>query len=147
MRRGISAWLIEWQWAGEHARRPGRKFLILSPRLGEHTVSVLLGALYAAEAYTADEQALFARDLGQTPYPVRRDGPERLMCGHNPYLWARKVRGLRVESDHEGGEYLSYEERPVPRMVFTTGPDGVRSPERVEWSPGRAVKHMPVVVA
>lgn len=144
-KRGSSAWLIEWQWDGAHARRLGSRFLVLSPRLGTKTVAGIVGALYSQEWYTADEQASFALQPEQMPYKVSELDPGRLTCGHNPYLFARKVDGLQVATDDRGIEYVSYNERKVPRLRFEVGADGVRSPIGVDWLPGRRVDMVPVI--
>ncbi|MFP6888323.1 MAG: hypothetical protein VCF07_00995, partial [Nitrospinota bacterium] len=40
----------------------------------------------------------------------------QIICGHNPYIYARLVEGLKVETDREGNENLKWNERPPPKL-------------------------------
>jgi hypothetical protein len=62
-----------------------------------------------------------ARNRASNPYPPVFDaldgsrGVGRITCGHNPYLYARLVDHLRVETGPDGLERPSWSERPRPQ--------------------------------
>lgn len=119
-RRRRSAWLVTWDWAGDHARPDGNQVLaVLSPRLGERRVKELVEALCATHEY--DSVDMFAA-LDENPYPARYDSidtsfgrteyRERITCGHNPWLLARKVVNLRLG---DAPDTLAWDEVPTPQ--------------------------------
>jgi hypothetical protein len=40
----------------------------------------------------------------------------RIICGDNPFLYARKVDTLNIEMDENGKENPTWKERPLPNM-------------------------------
>lgn len=135
-RRGRKAWLVTWDWAGDHAAVPEREVIaaILRPRTGPDTVKRIVELLYMARQYDPTDKL---DALTHNPYPVRfgtarleetlADGTVRtasgrwageMFCGHNPFLHARLVENLRPRdpTNPEGG--LVWDERPRPVVRF-----------------------------
>ena len=121
-RKGIVAWLITWQSAGDHVVVDQKVASILNPRLSGGEVRKRVEQLYADSKYSPYERLEYVKKPGENPYPaefvslrrVRFEG--RITCGHNPYLLARKVNELRVVTDEEGRETLEWKERPLPEF-------------------------------
>jgi hypothetical protein len=126
-RQGRRAWLVRWEWAGEHAAVEQPVAAILSPRLGGEGVRRAVEMLYAVLTYRPDEMLAAARQHGGfNPYPaqfatvsvylgeltanVPWEG--EVICGANPWLAARKARiwPLRDDSGSVGWED---DERPT----------------------------------
>jgi hypothetical protein len=116
----ITAWLITWEWAGEHARREDRIVGILSARLTAEKIKEIVETIYSNEFYTYREQIAFAKDRKANPYPATFDDINgipwrgRIQCGSNPWLEARLVDNLFVLQGANGDEDLSWDERPKP---------------------------------
>jgi hypothetical protein len=131
--RGVRAWLVRWQWAGDHSAGADPIIAVLSPRLGADQVKLFVERSYAAASYSAAEELRFMRRPAENPYPARfgsltvefDGGPAQstwtgeIYCGHNPWIYARPVSNLRA--DEEGR--LSWETPPRrrPRLPGTHG--------------------------
>jgi len=50
--RGIKAWLVTWEWSGEHAKRDDKVAAIFNPRLGIERIREYVEFIYATENYT-----------------------------------------------------------------------------------------------
>lgn len=120
----ITAWLITWEWVGNHARREDKIAAILSPRLTSDRIKEIVEVIYANKFYSYRERVAFAKDKKANPYPATFDDIEgipwqgRLRCGHNPWLEARLVDNLFVFQDTGGEEQLSWDERPKPDISW-----------------------------
>jgi len=104
---------------------------ILSPRLGPERVRQAVEVLYASLSYTPDEMLEAARDGGFNPFratfntvTVRMDGRAlqvpwqgEVVCGHNPWLAARKARVWPLR-DGSGG--VGWEDDPRPTALPST---------------------------
>ena len=123
--RGRKAWLVTWEWAGDHAKRADKVAAILSPRLGGEHVRELVEFLYILDTASLSEKLSWAVSRDRNPYPakfgtlngVTWEG--EILCGHNPWLLARLVDDLIVERDQEGKERATWKERPKPDMSWT----------------------------
>jgi hypothetical protein len=126
--RGRKAWLVTWEWAGNHAKVPDEDVVaaVLRPQVGSETVRRLVEFLYAQREY-APEDKLAALD--HNPYPamfgrcrfIDSDGTVRsvasageVVCGHNPWLRARLVDNLRMALPDAG---LDWDERKDPPIL------------------------------
>jgi hypothetical protein len=117
--RKMKAWLVTWEWCGEHAKREDPLAAIFDPRYSGERVRELVGFIYRSAMFTLSEQAEYARNKKHNPYP-----PEfgrtldnipwsgEIICGHNPFLRARLVDDLVIERNTEGKETASWKERP-----------------------------------
>jgi hypothetical protein len=117
-RHGVSAWLVTWE---SHEPLEGdRVAAVFSPRLGAKSVRAAVHAIYAATEFVTREKIRWAIRPDENPYPamyntvggVRWEG--QILCGHNPFLFARLVDELRVEQTPDGTERAVWVERPLP---------------------------------
>ena len=121
--RKMKAWLVTWEWCGEHAKRDDKIAAIFNPRFGGVRVRELVEFLYANE-YTLSERMDLARGR-PNPYPAKfgtlDDVPwdGEIICGHNPYLRGRLVEDLTVQRDANGKETANWKERPKPDINWT----------------------------
>jgi hypothetical protein len=128
MARRNTAWVVRWDWAGDHAKVKQPIAAILPSQLGPETVRRLVETLYAAREYTPAEMLEASRRNGFNPYratfgscPVTlEDGSTtqatwqgEVLCGHNPYLVARKAI-VRSVGDDEGS--VVFEDTPRPAI-------------------------------
>ncbi len=127
VRQGRKAWLVRWEWTGDHAAREQPVVAILSPRLGGERVRRAVEMLYAVLTYRPDEMLGAAQQYSSfNPYPaefatvsVNVDGGTaqvpwegEIVCGHNPWLAARKARIWPLQ-DGSGGVGRVDDERPT----------------------------------
>lgn len=125
----MKAWLVTWEWQGDHAAEKEPIVSILSPRLSNETVRKHVEQLYADRCYRFSERLRYVRQPGENPYPAEfdikwvvvdergRKGPMRtgrIFCGHNPHLYARKVTDIEAQRDGQGNERLCWTEIPIP---------------------------------
>ena len=109
---GDRAWLVTWEYAGQDNRSVE---LVLPDELPVEQVNWLVQELYLAKTASEAEK----HDSGlyrRVAYPAeisktKRDN-DHIVCGHNPYLLARRVEGvsLQADEDEEGTEYLVWAE-------------------------------------
>ena len=111
---------MTWEWIGDHAAVPDKVAAILNPRLSEERVRETVEFLFANASYTLSERLGYASNRRFNPYPARFGAltgiPWRgqVICGHNPWLFARKVDGVDVVENEDGDEVLVWSERPRP---------------------------------
>jgi hypothetical protein len=120
--QGISAWLVTWDFAGDHAREALKRITgtdeelvaVLSPRLGPEKVRRFVEQRHSDIMYSPSEQIAYAKG-SFNPYPAQfGETTGQIVCGHNPMLYARKVRLLRADGD-DG--FLWDELPPLPDSV------------------------------
>jgi hypothetical protein len=131
--QGRRAWLVRWEWAGNHASVEQPVAAILSPRLGGERVRLAVEMLYASLSYTPYEMLAVARQYGSfNPYPAKfattsvqvggRTAHVRwageIICGHNPWLAARKAYIWPLRDGSGGVDWVD-DERPT--MVSPRG--------------------------
>lgn len=115
-RKGLSAWLITWEWSGHHAEPQEKIVDILDPRMSPESVREIVELLYHRKASLSERVAWRLRKRKQ-PYPaefvtiegVRRAG--QITCGHNPWLTARLVDNLIIATGADGNETASWTDR------------------------------------
>lgn len=131
--RGRSAWLVTWEWVGEHAAVEQPVAAILPVQSSPETVKVLMERLYASSTYTPEEMLAALPPRGHNPYratygsitvydrgvPVTVPYTGQLICGHNPHLYARPVSCLRIGSGTfaDGSRRLEWQDRPRPKRL------------------------------
>lgn len=101
-RRGQKAWLVTWNWNGEHAVVEDRIAAILRPRLSKPVVGEIVECLYAIHQYTPGELAYWSRRPRENPYKAHWEHGY-CHCGHNPWLEAHYVHDLVIEEDPSTG--------------------------------------------
>jgi hypothetical protein len=98
--KGVSAWLLTWDWANDAAAVSDAVAAILSPKLSEVRVAWFVEQLYALRTSNAAGLAAIAKDPDANPYRAQIEGG-RIHCGQNPMLAAEKVNDLRVSTDSD----------------------------------------------
>jgi hypothetical protein len=131
--KGRTAWLVTWEWAGDHAAVTPDEVVaaVLPPQRSADSVRQIIEILYAARQYSAVDKL---QALRHNPYPAsfgsiavnsRSGGPEnrsivpfhgQIHCGHNPYLYGRLVDDLRVADATQPPGTLAWRERPLPAL-------------------------------
>jgi hypothetical protein len=117
-----SAWLISWESDGEHARvKDDEKVAaVLNYRWTGRQVREFVEQLYASLKYSPSEKVRIARKALDNPYPAQFgtvDGvpwDAEVLCGHNPWLRARRVTNLRLAIVEDGVHCLQWDELPRP---------------------------------
>lgn len=133
-KQGRKAWLVTWEWTGEHAAVPQRDIVaaVINSQIGPKNVKRFVEHLYAARKYEAVEKL---EALSDNPYPARfgtiqvevslSDGEVvqqtvsfdgQVICGHNPYLYARLVENLRAKDPANSDAGLVWDEVPKPSI-------------------------------
>ena len=120
----MKAWLITWDGIGEHVAVEESIVAILSARMSGAQVRRYVSFYYASRTATLRDKLDQARynNPAQPAYRAEFDriGPRgipwagRITCGHNPWLYARKVDNLKVVETHDGQEKLEWQERSPP---------------------------------
>jgi hypothetical protein len=107
------AWLITWDWLGDHAKVENRFVALLNPRCSGDTVKRVVEHIYISRQLALHEQLAYVKHPKSSLYcaqfgnmEVGRTTRERLhlppvvpcdeevTCGDNPWLWARIVYDL-----------------------------------------------------
>lgn len=108
----MKAWLVTWDWCGRDAAVADRVAAVLPFQYSDRRVGEIVQLLYLLATSDLSELADYARRPSQIPYKPRvgqmiNSVPhgDRVICGHNPWLYARRVTDLRVwrepETDRE----------------------------------------------
>jgi hypothetical protein len=122
----MKAWLVTWESAGTRIKIKNSVAAILSSRTSPERVCEIIEVLYVNHNFTLAERIAYSNNKKFNPYPAYFDRINgipylgRVHCGHNPYLFARKVDKLKVTKDENGNEVLTWKEIPKPNPeVFT----------------------------
>lgn len=85
----MRAWVVEEEWAGE---TESKTIAIFSAREGIRKIATRVETIYWLSEYILAEQKRFSFYIKPTanPYPAEISNG-RVVCGHNPFLIARKV--------------------------------------------------------
>jgi hypothetical protein len=109
-----SAWLVTWDGTSPP---DDRVVAVLNHRLGRNRVREIVEQMYVILAgYGHAEKLTCAISAKSNPYPALLTNFERITCGHNPWLYARRVTNLSVQ---EG------------RLVWTEPPTEVEMRQRL----------------
>ena len=129
------AWLISWEWSGDHAKVENPFVALLSYRYSGDTIRKFLERLYVIHTSDICLQIGYARNEKNYPYPaefVKLNGVPfdgEIICGHNPFLLARRVYDFHCHTDEYGEKRLAWTERRYtvewedrkPKLNFTEG--------------------------
>ena len=122
-RKGVKAWLVTWEWAGEHSKRDDKIVAVFNPHLGGVRVRELVEFLYMTHSYSISERIACALHPKENPcraqFGTLKGMPwsGEVICGHNPYLRARLVDDLTVKH-HDGKEEVDWTERQKPDVSW-----------------------------
>jgi hypothetical protein len=109
------AWLVTWEWCGDHAKREDIFAAVLNPRFSTQKICEIVELMYRLAEYSLSDQAGYARNKSPNhPATIDRttDGRVHIHCGHNPFLRAGLVDDLIVEKNAKGKEIVSCKECP-----------------------------------
>jgi hypothetical protein len=123
--KAIKAWVVRWEWAGDHAAVDQPIAAVLRPQISGRQILRIVEILYAARQYEPDEMLSAIRRNGHQPYPARFGTVEvdpdgrghwrhvpwkgEIVCGHNPYLVARLAKVWPA-----GDGLIEWEDDPRP---------------------------------
>jgi hypothetical protein len=109
-----SAWVVTWEWIGEHAavEETRRVVTVLNYRWTTEKVRDLIEQMYVASEYSLSEKTRIARDRRTNPYRAKVASAREVHCGHNPWLRARFVRNFQCLSKDDGTYLPHWEELP-----------------------------------
>jgi hypothetical protein len=123
----MKAWLITWDWAANTAIVADHVAAILSPRWGADRITCIVEFLYAKRTASASEMAAYAGRPTRNPYRIEADFNGNIICGHDPWLHARRVTDLKVSIDPDTRiETISWTEPPLTRPQQRGFPKTVR---------------------
>jgi hypothetical protein len=113
----VNAWLLTW--VGTLPNLPDERIVaILSSRRSDRAIAELMellvlratsGAKFAAFCANRPKELVYK---AQTPLPINRvPHGNRVVCGHDPWLYGRKVKDLKVTVEEStGDEIVSWRE-------------------------------------
>jgi hypothetical protein len=113
----ISAWIVTWDWSGEHAAMDRPEILAFFPADTDISfIRQFVENLYAEKTFTLDERVRWTANPDANPYraTVTR---VHVHCGHNPMLFARVVDDLEMMKEESGkivGAWVERELGPSP---------------------------------
>jgi hypothetical protein len=113
-----NTWLITWERIGKQVSIPKRIAAILNYRYGGSYVKKVTERLYTQEMYSPSELFLYTQSTKNNPYPASYGEINgipwhgQVYCGHNPFLFARRVNDLEVIVLPSGEEDFKWEEIP-----------------------------------
>jgi hypothetical protein len=92
--------------------------MLMQPATAEGRVMDMMALLYANACGTPSERLAYAAHRDRTIHPYRawlasrnrREREGHFICGGNPYLYARLVEQVTVESTETGTELLHWRE-------------------------------------
>jgi len=126
-RRLMKAWLVTWEWDGEHAKVDNPVAAILNSRTSAERVRELVEFIYVNEAFSLSERLAYAKNKNNNPYPAKFGSIDdshwqgQVFCGDNPFLYARPVEDLHVEDDGSPEGKLVWREQSQDKI------DGIRA--------------------
>lgn len=83
MSHNQKAWLLTWEWTGDHAAVEDKIAGILRPRLSHKKVGNILESMYAIHAYSVSELAYYSKRPKENPYKTKWEN-NHCYCGGNP---------------------------------------------------------------
>jgi hypothetical protein len=124
-------WLITWEWTRNHAKVDDEDNIvaILDARTSERTIEELIKRLYVSKMFTYQEQLAYLKS-NKDNRPLVQHGvvkvdqnlrekaslppwvpvADQIICGENPWLWARIVHQVEAYLDLDGREHLRWKE-------------------------------------
>jgi hypothetical protein len=119
--KGLKAWLITWDWCGDHARPDDDNVEILSPRLSPERVRELAELIYHRTSSLSEKISWRLRKEGRVnpaaEFAIVDGIPYHgwITCGNNPFVIARRVKNLSVITDVNGRQALTWKDECTPR--------------------------------
>lgn len=113
--RKFKAWLVTWEWMGNHAKRDDKIVAVFDPRMTPAHIQELVELLYLNLVYGIHERVYYALHRRKNPctakceYGEHRRWPPMIHCGHNPFLTANLVESLGVERHEDSTETATWQ--------------------------------------
>jgi len=126
-----SAWLITWEWTGDHAKVEDKVIAILDSRFSYKNIQLFAEWTYTGSKFAFYEQIAIAKNRKYNPYKVEYgrieifegeekglpssiEGLGKFILGGNPYIYARIIYGVLAFVDDDGKEHLRWKEEINP---------------------------------
>ncbi len=110
---GFQAWIITWDWSGDHAEMDRHEVLgLLGPTANIEFVRELVEYMYAEKNYALEERVAWAIEPSKNPYRATVE-KGHVHCGHNPWTRARIVDDLAVFREESGKVVGAWKERKL----------------------------------
>ena len=106
----MKAWLVKWEWSGEHAKVVNSVVSVLNPRYSARSVGKIVEQMYVDFTFSFQERLQYAKNKKSNPYRAELQNGEIIVRGHNPWLEARIVKNVHITFDDDGSKQLQWEE-------------------------------------
>jgi len=113
----MNAWIVTWEYFGDKSELIEELVTILSSRKSVRQMALFLEEHYLLATGSASDLKFYANRRGRLPYQalttqVINSVPhgDRVTCGHNPFLYARKVTALEVKEVEKSREEITWTE-------------------------------------
>jgi hypothetical protein len=117
----MNAWLVTWEWMGQHAAVEKPLIAILDRRIGYARISDFVRWTYASSLSAYDWlDALKTRRFAYEPVRGTVGGIPcdfEMSCGHNPWVFARLVKNVRVQGNGDGAK-LCWDRWTLPDEAY-----------------------------
>lgn len=104
----MNAWLLTWDGTSPKITDENRIIGIIGSRRSKNFVADLVEFIYSRNTSSASDMAYIANRPKQKPFQAEKTQiingvphGERIICGHNPWIYARKVRNLRITQEDD----------------------------------------------
>ncbi|PNG26299.1 hypothetical protein [Methylocella silvestris] len=102
----MNGWIVTWDGTDADLNR-NKIVAVYDSRWGATRVKDLIEQLYILLSGTTEAEKLaYARIRKENPYPAEIDKFQRINCGHNPFLFGRRVKNILLD-----GTIYTWEER------------------------------------
>jgi hypothetical protein len=100
----MKAWLITWDWIEDHAKVGNPLIAIFSARKPTTFISDYIRQYYLMATSSASDIAYYMNRTNRIPYKPNNQG-------HNPWIYARVISSLKIETDDDKDiEILTWQE-------------------------------------
>ena len=107
----MKAWIVRWEWMGEHASHDNPLIAVLSARCGVDDIKKFIERHYLVATATVGEQIEYAsyRNPRKPAYPAEVSAGGVIHCGHSPFIVGRRGEDVHLAEDghlvwKEGGQ-------------------------------------------
>lgn len=134
------AWIIQWEWAGDHAKIEPNIFHVLDSKCSIKYVESYLRSLYLNSAWFNIEERIGSVGMKDAYLTVNAEYGCRVSIGANPHLVAMRVEKLRAQYDPSTGlDTVEYELPPLVRYDAETGRNEQQNGEAEDSGAGKAL--------
>jgi hypothetical protein len=114
--RKFKAWLVTWEWIGNHAKRAGKIVAVLDSRISSTRVREWVELLYHNMSQGIGDRVYYALHRKRNPCPASFAAgramrwPPVVHCGDKPFLMAHLVESLTVKCNEDGTETATWKD-------------------------------------